>query len=55
MAITHCLALAATIGTAAIPRLRKDGYHAKLISGPLAAGGALGILIPSIPLFIYSR
>lgn len=49
------IATAATIGTAAIPRLRKDGYDARLTYGSLAAGGTLGILIPpSIPLIIYS-
>jgi len=49
------LATAATIGTAAIPRLRKDGYDPGLTYGSLAAGGTLGILIPpSIPLIIYS-
>lgn len=48
------VATAATIATAAIPDLTRLGYKRSLISGTLAAGGTLGILIPpSIPMIIY--
>lgn len=48
------VATAAAIGTAAIPELRKRGYHDHLTLGSLAAGGTLGILIPpSIVMIIY--
>jgi len=47
-------ATAATIGTVALPALRKRGYDERLTLGSLAAGGTLGILIPpSISLIIY--
>jgi tripartite ATP-independent transporter DctM subunit len=47
-------ATAATIGTVAIPEMRKHGYHEGLFLGTLAAGGTLGILIPpSINLIVY--
>lgn len=47
-------ATAATIGTIALPYMRKDGYNDKLSCGILAAGGTLGILIPpSITMVIY--
>jgi C4-dicarboxylate transporter, DctM subunit len=48
------LATTATIGRIAIPELRRMGYRDSLISGSIAAGGALDILIPpSIILVIY--
>jgi tripartite ATP-independent transporter DctM subunit len=48
-------ATAATIGTVAIPALRKRGYDTNLTLGTLAAGGTLGILIPpSINMIFYS-
>lgn len=48
-------ATALTIGTVAIPEMRKRGYDDKLTLGTLAAGGCLGILIPpSIPMIIYA-
>ncbi|MCF6232921.1 MAG: TRAP transporter large permease subunit [Rhodobacteraceae bacterium] len=48
------VATAATIGTVAIPEMKKRGYDEPFILGQLAAGGTLGILIPpSIPLIIY--
>jgi tripartite ATP-independent transporter DctM subunit len=48
------VATAATVGTVAIPQIRKKGYNEPLFLGSLAAGGTLGILIPpSINLIIY--
>ncbi|PWF24641.1 TRAP transporter large permease [Corticimicrobacter populi] len=48
------VATAATVGTVAIPQIRKYGYNEKLFLGSIAAGGTLGILIPpSINLVIY--
>ena len=48
------VATAATIGTLAVPEIRKQGYNERLFLGSLAAGGTLGILIPpSINLIIY--
>jgi len=47
-------ATAATIGTVAIPALKKRGYGTEMVLGSLAAGGTLGILIPpSINLIVY--
>lgn len=48
------VATAATVGTVAIPQIKKQGYNEPLFLGSLAAGGTLGILIPpSINLVIY--
>jgi len=48
------LATAATMGTVALPEMRKFGYDPSLASGSVAAGGTLGILIPpSIGFVIY--
>jgi tripartite ATP-independent transporter DctM subunit len=48
------VATAATVGTVAIPEMRKRGYDAKMVFGSLAAGGTLGILIPpSIIMVLY--
>jgi len=47
-------ATAATIGTVAIPELKKRGYDVNITLGSLAAGGTLGILIPpSINMIVY--
>ncbi len=47
-------ATAATIGTVALPEMRRYGYDPKLFLGSIAAGGTLGILIPpSINLVVY--
>jgi len=47
-------ATAATIGTVAIPALKKRGYDTYITLGSLAAGGTLGILIPpSINMIVY--
>ena len=48
------VATAATIGTVAVPQIRKRGYNEPLFPGTIAAGGTLGILIPpSINLILY--
>jgi tripartite ATP-independent transporter DctM subunit len=48
-------ATALTIGTVAIPEMRRRGYSDDLTLGTLAGGGCLGILIPpSIPMIIYA-
>src|SRR5688500_12443516 len=48
------VATAATIGTVAIPEIRKHGYNEALFLGTIAAGGTLGILIPpSINFILY--
>ncbi|OZI56283.1 TRAP transporter large permease [Bordetella genomosp. 4] len=48
------VATAATVGTVALPQIKKYGYNEPLFLGSLAAGGTLGILIPpSINLVIY--
>ena len=43
------LATAATMGQVALPELRRFGYSGSLATGALAAGGTLGIMIPSVP------
>ncbi len=49
------LATTATISRIAAPSLRLRGYDDRLISGSIAAGGTLGILIPpSVMLVIYA-
>lgn len=49
------VAVAAMIGTVAVPEMTKRGYDKRFVMGTLAAGATLGILIPpSIPLIIYS-
>lgn len=48
------VATAATIGTVAVPQIKKHGYNEPLFLGTIAAGGTLGILIPpSINLILY--
>ena len=48
------VATAATVGTVALPNLKRRGYGSRQALGSLAAGGTLGILIPpSIPLIVY--
>ncbi|WP_146585331.1 TRAP transporter large permease [Puniceibacterium confluentis] len=48
------VATAATVGTVALPNLKRRGYGARQALGSLAAGGTLGILIPpSVNLLIY--
>ncbi len=49
------VATAVTIGSVAIPEMRKYNYASSLAAGSLAAGGTLGILIPpSIGFILYS-
>jgi C4-dicarboxylate transporter DctM subunit len=49
------VATAASVGTVAIPELKKAGYQHSAIYGSLAAGGTLGILIPpSIIMVLYA-
>lgn len=49
------VAAALTMGQVAVPELDRRGYHPRLTTGSLAAGGTLGILIPpSIPMIIYA-
>jgi C4-dicarboxylate transporter DctM subunit len=49
------VATAATMTRIALPEMRKAGYDDGLVTGSLAAGGSLGILIPpSIILVIYA-
>jgi tripartite ATP-independent transporter DctM subunit len=48
------VATAATIGTVALPSLKKRGYPMRASLGTLAAGGTLGILIPpSVNMIVY--
>lgn len=48
------IATAATISRVAMPSMRRYGYHDRLSTGSIAAGGTLGILIPpSVPMVIY--
>ena len=48
------VATALTIGTVALPEMRKRGYADRLTLGTLTGGGCLGILIPpSIPMVVY--
>jgi C4-dicarboxylate transporter DctM subunit len=48
------LATAATMGTVALPEMRKYRYHDRLATGAVAAGGTIGILIPpSVILILY--
>jgi tripartite ATP-independent transporter DctM subunit len=49
------VATAATVGTVALPQVKRYGYNERLFLGTLAAGGTLGILIPpSINMIIYA-
>src|SRR6185503_614710 len=43
------VATAATMTAISLPEMRKRGYRASLATGSIAAGGTLGILIPSVP------
>jgi tripartite ATP-independent transporter DctM subunit len=48
------MATAATMGSVALPEMRKHNYDESLSTGALAAGGTLGILIPpSIGFVVY--
>ena len=48
------VATAATMGTVALPEMKRYGYHPMLATGSVAAGGTLGFLIPpSIGFVVY--
>ncbi|HYG44487.1 MAG TPA: TRAP transporter large permease [Bordetella sp.] len=47
------VATAATVGSVAIPEMRKAGYDPRLSAGAVAAGGVLGVLIPPSVLLIF--
>ncbi|MBW2028723.1 MAG: TRAP transporter large permease subunit [Deltaproteobacteria bacterium] len=47
------LATAVTMGTVALPGMKKHNYDMKLATGCLAAGGTMGILIPPSVGFIF--
>jgi tripartite ATP-independent transporter DctM subunit len=47
------LATAVTMGTIAVPEMKKKNYGMRLATGCLAAGGTLGILIPPSVGFIF--
>jgi tripartite ATP-independent transporter DctM subunit len=46
------VASAATMGAVAFPEMRRYNYSPRLATGTIAAGGALGILIPPSTIFI---
>jgi len=49
------IATALTIGTVAIPQMKRYGYPSHVAYGVVAAGGTLGILIPpSSPMILYA-
>lgn len=49
------VATSATITQVAYPEMKANGYHGRLSTATLAAGGTLGILIPpSVPLVVYA-
>jgi tripartite ATP-independent transporter DctM subunit len=47
------LATAATMGTVALPQMKKYNYSPALATGTVAAGGTLGILIPPSTTFVF--
>lgn len=47
------LATAATMAKVSMPSMRAYGYHDKLATGAIAAGGTLGILIPPSVILIF--
>ncbi|MHB8765355.1 MAG: TRAP transporter large permease [Deferrisomatales bacterium] len=48
------VATAAAMGTVALPEMKRYGYHPRLATGTVAAGGTLGFLIPpSIGFVVY--
>lgn len=47
------VATAATVGSVAIPEMRRVGYDPRLSAGAVAAGGVLGVLIPPSVLLIF--
>lgn len=47
------VATAATVGSVAIPEMKRAGYNPSLSAGAVAAGGVLGVLIPPSVLLIF--
>jgi C4-dicarboxylate transporter DctM subunit len=48
------MATAITMGTVALPEMKRYNYHPALATGSIAAGGTIGILIPpSVTLVVY--
>ena len=47
------VATAATVGSGALPEMRRAGYDPALAAGSVAAGGVLGVLIPPSVLLIF--
>lgn len=47
------VATAATVGSVAIPEMKRAGYDPRLSAGSIAAGGVLGVLIPPSVLLIF--
>ncbi len=47
------VATAATVGSVALPEMRRAGYDPALAAGSVAAGGVLGVLIPPSVLLIF--
>lgn len=47
------VATAATVGSVAIPEMKKMGYPPSLSAGAVAAGGVLGVLIPPSVLLVF--
>jgi tripartite ATP-independent transporter DctM subunit len=48
------VATAATMGTVALPEMKRFNYHPRIATGSVAAGGTLGFLIPpSIGFIVY--
>ena len=49
------IATAATIGSVALPEMKRHGYSGRLATATVAAGGTLGIMIPpSVILVVYA-
>lgn len=46
------MATAATMGSVALPEMKRYGYDPKLATGCIASGGTLGILIPPSTIFV---
>lgn len=47
------VATAATVGSVAIPEMKKASYDPSLSAGAVAAGGVLGVLIPPSVLLVF--
>ncbi|SEO74310.1 TRAP transporter large permease [Aquisalimonas asiatica] len=47
------VATAATVGSIALPEMKKAGYDQRLSTGAIAAGGVLGVLIPPSVLLVF--